>query len=153
MGDDAIGPLLLQNLQSSKLFDDRVSFFDGGTGGMALVHDLAKLDTALIVDAGDFGGNPGEFRIFSPDQLISVKTLSGFSVHEWDLIKSIEISRIMEELPESLYIMVIQPQIIACQSNLSKILVSQIPVYKNAIQKLLTPYFRSNSSPTCSPSI
>ena len=146
MGDDGIGPLLMHRLQASRFFADRVSCIDGGAGGMTLVHELAKLDTAVIVDAGDFGGKPGEFRILSPDQLVSIKQFSGFSVHEWDLIKTIEISKIMEELPEHLHIMAIQPQTIARQPKLSKTLESRIPVYEKAVRKLLGPYCRPNSS-------
>ncbi|MBM9520354.1 hydrogenase maturation protease [Desulforhopalus vacuolatus] len=137
MGDDGIGPVLIHRLNAFPLFSDTVCFIDGGTGGMTLVHELAKLYTAIIVDAGDFGGKPGEFRIFSPEELVSVKQFSGFSVHEWDLIKTIEISKVMEELPEHLHIMAIQPETIAWQSKLSKILESQIPVYEKAVWKLL----------------
>ncbi len=145
MGDDGIGPLLLHRLQTSGFFADRVSCIDGGVGGMTLVHELAKLDTAVIMDAGDFGGKPGDFRILSPDQLVSIKKFSGFSVHEWDLIKTIEISKIMGELPEHLHIMAIQPQTIARQPKLSKTLESRIPVYEKAVRKLLGPYCRPNS--------
>lgn len=143
MGDDGIGPLLIYRLRASRLFGDRVCFIDGGAGGMTIVHELAKLDTAVIVDAGDFGGKPGEFRIFSPEEMVSLKRFSGFSVHEWDLIKTIEISKIMEELPEQLHIMAIQPQTIARQFKLSKILESRIPLYEKAVRKLLEPYCRN----------
>jgi hydrogenase maturation protease len=143
MGDDGIGPLLIHRLNASRLFGDTVCFIDGGAGGMTIVHKLAKLDTAVIVDAGDFGGKPGEFRIFSPEEIVSLKRFSGFSVHEWDLIKTIEISKVMEELPEQLNIMAIQPETIAWQPKLSKILESRIPVYEKAVRKLLEPYCRN----------
>ena len=104
---------------------------------MGIVHELAKLDIAVIVDAGDFGGEPGEFRIFSPEEAVSLKPLSGLSVHEWDLIKAIEISRIMEELPEQLYIMAIQPERISRTQKLSGTLEALLPQYETAVLKLL----------------
>jgi hydrogenase maturation protease len=122
-----------------------VHLIDGGTGGMFLVHALARLAAAVIVDAADFGGMAGEYRIVSARKLwlrrhppVSVKSFSGFSVHEWDLLKTIELSIMMHELPHPFYIMIIQPRSIAPRSGLSSVLQVRLPHYEKVLCRLLT---------------
>lgn len=180
MGDDGIGPLLIERLRASGVLDDQIRLIDGGTGGMSVVHELALLDAAVIVDAGDFGGQPGDYRIFSVQKngvfsvepgnadsmtysaahariqwpfdkqspcgkVKSDKSSGGFSIHEWDPIKTIELSMMMDELPQPLHIMVIQPQAIALRRFLSKFLQVRLSEYESVLQTLFKPYCRNDA--------
>lgn len=105
-GDDGAGIAVLELLSS--LPDKGVRLIELGTGGINLVHELAGLDSAVIVDAAEFGGRPGEIKAFSPDDVKSLKTV-GYSLHDWDLFTSIDISKRMGECPDNLRIVVVQP--------------------------------------------
>lgn len=66
-GDDAVGPAVAEALR--EVFPDRV--FDGGQApeNFAAPVRRAHPDTILLVDAADFGGEPGEVRVASPEDV------------------------------------------------------------------------------------
>lgn len=106
MGDDGIALLLLREIEDR--LDDDIESVLGGTGGMKVVHDLARFDAVLIVDAGELGFDPGDFKIFSPGDAVSIKDTSRYSLHDWDIMRSIEISKQLGEAPEVIRILGIQ---------------------------------------------
>jgi len=61
MRDDGAGLSVIDLLSREP---KNVAIVDAGTGGMMLLHILPDLDVAVIVDAVDFGGKPGEIRTF-----------------------------------------------------------------------------------------
>jgi hydrogenase maturation protease len=116
MADDGIGPRLIAELEGSV---PGVDLIDMGTGGMQLVHVLAGYDAVLIIDSADMGLSPGESRIFSPDDVVSFKETRAYSLHDWDLMRSIEISRQLGEAPERILILAIQPGCLGMREGLS----------------------------------
>ena len=100
MGDDGAGIATLDLLKERKAdLPADLDYIEMGTGGINLVHVLADYDKVVILDAGQFGGAPGEVRKFQPEDVHSIKT-QGYSLHDWDLFTSLEISKRMGELPE-----------------------------------------------------
>jgi len=126
MGDDGIGPRLVAELQGS---DVGVDLIDLGTGGMTLVHVLARYDAVAIVDAVDMGLSPGEVRVFAPGEAVSLKETRAYSLHDWDLMRSIEISRELGEAPERLLIVAIQPGTVKMEEGLSPVVERAISLY------------------------
>jgi len=118
MGDDGVGIAVVELLRGESL-PENVSIIDIGTGGTSLLHALAKLDAAIIVDAVDFGGAHGETRCFSPEEIESIKCVSGLSTHESDLLKIIKLSKELDECPETVMIFAIQPADMAPSTGLS----------------------------------
>jgi len=133
MGDDGIGMVLLERLARVHPGIPGVEYIHGGVGGMNVLHDLAGLDIAIIVDSGDFGGRPGEFKIFSPEDVKSVKFLPRQSLHEADLMKILELSKAIGESPGVIRVMVIQPVRIDMREGLSATLRERIEEYENAL--------------------
>jgi len=62
--DDGIGPALVDRLREEGL--PSVDCLDLGDAGFDLVHVVADYDAVVIVDAVDFGGDPGEIVVFDP---------------------------------------------------------------------------------------
>jgi hydrogenase maturation protease len=135
MGDDGIGPLLIEGLRSSGV--SGADLIDLGTGGIRLVHEMARYDRVIIVDAADMGLDPGEHRIFSPEDAISVKFNRGYSLHDWDVMRSIEISKELGETPPSITIFAIQPGSVGSGDGLSSALEKRIGGYLEDISDLL----------------
>ena len=106
MADDGIGPRLISELEGSGL---GVDLIDMGTGGMQLVHVLAGYGSVIIIDSADMGLSPGESRVFSPEEVVSLKETRAYSLHDWDLMRSIAISRELGEAPERILIVAVQP--------------------------------------------
>ncbi len=134
MGDDGAGLAVLSRLQADPLPD--VKLIELGTGGINLVHELAGLDRAIIIDAADFGGDPGEIRKFKPDEVRSLKT-QGYSLHDWDLFTTLDISKKMGELPDEIIIFAIQVVETGHKEGLSPHVVGAVPEVARMIRKLI----------------
>jgi hydrogenase maturation protease len=136
MGDDGIGPRLISELQGSGLGADLI---DMGTGGMQLVHVLAGYGSVLIIDAVDMGLAPGESRVFSPEEVVSLKETRAYSLHDWDLMRSIEISGELGEAPERILILAVQPGSLKMDEGLSPEVERGIPRYIERIREATGP--------------
>ena len=134
MGDDGIGPRLISKLEGSEL---GVDLIDMGTGGMQLVHVLAGYGSVIIVDSADMGLAPGESRVFSPEEVVSLKETRAYSLHDWDLMRSIEISRELGEAPETILIMAVQPGSLAMGEGLSPEVERRLPGYIEEVGRCL----------------
>lgn len=115
MSDDGIGPRLIAELEGSV---PGVDLIDMGTGGMQLVHVLAGYDSVVIIDSADMGLSPGESRVFSPDDVVSFKETRAYSLHDWDLLRSIAVSRELGEAPERILIFAVQPACLEMREGL-----------------------------------
>lgn len=131
MADDGIGPRLISELEGS---GPGVDLIDMGTGGMQLVHVLAGYDSVIIIDSADMGLSPGESRIFSPGEVVSLKETRAYSLHDWDLMRSIEISGELGEAPERILILAVQPGSLDMSEGLSPEVERGIPVYIEGIR-------------------
>ncbi len=136
MGDDGIGPRLIVELRSRGA--SGADLIDLGTGGIRLVHELSRYDRVILIDAADMGLDPGEHRIFSPEDAVSVKFNRGYSLHDWDLMRSIEISRELGEAPPSITIFAIQPRSIGQGEGLSLEIDERIDLYLVDLSRLIS---------------
>jgi hydrogenase maturation protease len=132
MGDDGIGPRLVSELEGSL---PGVDLIDLGTGGMRLVHVLASYDSVVIIDSADMGLSPGECRVFSPQEVKSLKETRAYSLHDWDLMRSIEISKQLGEAPERILILAVQPGLLGMGEGLSPEVQSGFRCYLEQVRK------------------
>ena len=132
MADDGIGPRLISELEGSHL---GVDLIDMGTGGMQLVHVLAGYESVLIIDSADMGLSPGVLRVWAPEEVVSLKETRAYSLHDWDLLRSIEISRNLGEAPDTILIFAVQPHSLAMRDGLSPELERLIPAYVEELRK------------------
>lgn len=109
MSDDSIGLRLVEH------------FFDKAPNGYHaadMAHDSLRTlfycergtERIIIVDCVEMGIEPGDFRVFSPSDVESVKELSGFSTHEGDVLKALELGRQLGYAIPPVLIMGIQPE-------------------------------------------
>lgn len=118
MGDDGMGKAVLDMLEGEGA-PEGFDLVDAGTGGMILLHILKDYDGVIILDAVDFGGQPGEVVIFTPEKAVSVKSLKRYSLHEGDLMQVINLSKKVGESPETIYIIGVQPRSLDMVNELS----------------------------------
>ena len=109
--DDGLGIVLIEKLRQQKeTLPSGLDLIDGGTGGMNLVHILEKYDEVLVVDAVDFGVNPGDIKVFNILGVKSDKVPVVFSTHEDDLLKIVKLSKEFKKCPDKIIIFGIQPK-------------------------------------------
>ena len=146
MGDDGVGDAVLKSLRNKDL-PENVTLIDIGASGLNLLHVLAKLDVAIIVDATDFGGHPGETRCFMPGDLRSLKR-TGLSTHECDLLNVIELSKELDELPETILIFAIQPSTMGPDMGLSLPLKSKLPEFAKEVRHMVVDMDKAVERPS-----
>lgn len=57
-----------------KIFTKNIEYIEGGISGMNLLHLLPKFDTIMLIDADEFKGKSGDVRVFSLNEIRSLKT-------------------------------------------------------------------------------
>jgi len=133
MGDEGIGPRVIEALlREADRFPD-VEFVDLGAGGMAALHAMAGRRRAVFVDCARMGELPGTIRRFTAREVRSRKDLPGVSLHESDLLAVIGLSRRLGECPEETVIFGIEPVDISAGKGLSPALREGLARYTAAV--------------------
>ncbi len=130
--DDGVGSLLAARIK------DRVSYtvYDAGPSPENYLEKIIreKPDTVLIIDAVDFGGKPGEFRLVEAQDL---KTVNLFSTHNASI--SLAINYLKNNLQADIIILIIQPKSISFGEGLS-------PQISETLNKLENWFYESRLS-------
>lgn len=136
MGDDGVGPAVLHLLSENRLPED-VELIDGGTGGFSVLHIIKDYDRVILIDSGDFGGAPGELKVFGPKDVNSVKNVQRYSLHDADLMEVIRVSEELGECPKEIHIIAVQPKKVEMGRSLSPQVAKTVPIVVEAVEKLL----------------
>ncbi|HRY05514.1 MAG TPA: hydrogenase maturation protease [Hyphomicrobiaceae bacterium] len=89
LSDDGVGVHTIAALQAELGSHAGVRLCDGGTLGLALLPDLEKASSLIVVDAGELGGAAGEIRCFEDeamDQRLVGKKRTAHEVAAADLL-------------------------------------------------------------------
>ncbi|MCK8114994.1 hydrogenase maturation protease [Anaerosoma tenue] len=98
-----------------------------------LLHYLDPgTDSVLVVDSARMGLAPGEYRFFSPEDVISRKRLDGISTHEGDLLKVLDFAREINVTPPPITLLGIEPAGVVPEMGLSAELEQRFPEYLEA---------------------
>lgn len=138
MGDDAIGPHVVKELVKRGNLPEGIELIDEGRGGMRLVHHIREMEKVLIIDAADIGKDPGDFTVFRPQEVESIKDLSGTNIHEWDLLKMLELSKMLGECPDDVSILAIQPKNLEWGGKISGELIERLEEYIEKVKDILS---------------
>ena len=139
MADEGIGVALIEELSklaaAGNLPARDVEYYDGGCGGMYLLHTIAGRQKAVLIDCCIMGTPPGTLRRFTPDNVTSVKQMAHLSLHEVDILKVIELAQQIGQCPAEIVIFGIEPVSITHQMHLNEPLQAKIPDYIAAIEQ------------------
>ena len=137
LSDEGIGVHLVRRLSEQQSKFPQVDFIDAGTGGMTLLHLIANRKKAVIIDCAKMGTEPGTIRRFAADEVLSVKKLSHYSLHEADILRVINLSKQLGECPRKIVFFGIEPAMLEPGQNLSQTLSDKIDDYIAHIHKEL----------------
>ncbi len=89
--DDGFGPAVVEELQKISL-PENVKVIDAGLGGPHFLFTLIPqteipVKHLIIIDIADFGGNPGDITLLTPDDLPPGKYRDA---HSWDLTEPLQ---------------------------------------------------------------
>ena len=106
--DEGVGVHVLHAIKEQYAFIPPVQLIDGGTLGFALLPFFEDCGRILIVDAVDFGKEPGHIEAIEEDHLPSV-FLPKLSAHHMGLCDVLFAAKLMDIKPEKICLIGIQP--------------------------------------------
>ena len=122
--DDGAGSILASRIK------DKVHFlvFDSGSCPENYFGKIIKEkpDSIVIIDAVDFGGSPGEFKILEAGE---IKVVNLFSTHNASI--SLAISYLQTNLKADIIILIIQPKSIIFGEKLSPEVAKSISILED----------------------
>ncbi len=137
MRDEGIGVRLASELMVHLADNPHVEIMDLGTGGLSVLHAIVGREKIIFVDCAIMGQSPGLIHRFTPEQVCSKKVRMRYSLHEGDLLNTIELSRRLGECPDDIVIFGIEPMEISHGEGLTSELENNIQEYVQTILKEL----------------
>lgn len=108
-GDDGFGPLVIERLLELGQFPEEVKIMDGGVQGQALYWIVEEADRLLLVDAVDFGLDPGEIaQKLHSDIPIWIGSRK-MSAHQQGFSEVLALASLKNVLPAEIILIGIQP--------------------------------------------
>ncbi len=133
MADEGVGCYVIDALRKTKpppLADIR----EIGTGGMDILHLMRGRRKMIVVDCARMGIQAGEIRRFTPDDVVSVKDMSEFSLHDLDIMGVLDLARLVGEEVPQVVIFGIQPEKVGFGEGLSDVLRKRLGEYVEAVR-------------------
>lgn len=110
MRDEGVGVHVVNAIKQRYAFSSlEVELIDGGTMGLDLLSFFEGKDKILIVDAVDFGEDPGYIRLLEDDNIPSMLN-SKLSAHHIGLCEVLFAAKLMDIKPSELCLIGIQPK-------------------------------------------
>ncbi|WP_333652102.1 HyaD/HybD family hydrogenase maturation endopeptidase [Dissulfurispira sp.] len=107
--DEGVGVHAANTIKQRYAFSPYVEIIDGGTMGLDLLPIFEGRDKVLIIDAVDFGREPGHIGMIENDDIPSVLN-SKLSVHHINLSDVLFAAKLMDISPSEICLIGIQPQ-------------------------------------------
>jgi len=123
--DEGVGVHVVNRLKEMPL-PVNVEVLDGGTAGLDLTDFIANRKKLIVIDAVKTGEKPGTiFRL--TEENLSIKPKAIMSFHEIDLLDALHMSHVMDEKPEEIIVIGIEPKDMSDGTELSPEIEERIP--------------------------
>jgi len=127
LGDDGVGPALVERVRELFSGMEEVDCMDGGTQGLALLGHLAGREALIILDALAAGKAPGEVSVLAKSELLGVGALRSTTAHESNAGELLEAAHLLGELPEQVFLVGVQPERLRTELGLSPSVAAAFP--------------------------
>lgn len=134
-GDDGIGPKVIEELAKEPI-PDGIDLVDGGSMGVELLDYLAAYRRVIVVDAATMDLPSGEVRVFTPEDVKSVKPDDRISLHSTDILGVIELGRTLSQHMGEIYIVAVEPERIGPAEDLSEEVRASLPTILAEVRRL-----------------
>jgi len=133
MGDEGIGPRVVELLEQRAGEAVHADFLDLGTPGLALLHAISGRRRVLLVDCAMMGAPPGTLRRFTPQDVRTATDGRPGSPHEPDVLAVLRLARELGDCPSEVVIFGIQPERVQAGIGLSEVLEARLDEYVAAV--------------------
>ncbi len=144
MADDGAALHAIRLLEK-KLKGIAVDLIEARTCGMNLLHQFQDREKIIFIDSGNCGIPSGKFKRFRRDEVNSLKTNRGHSLHEFDLIGFLDYAKKIN-MSESIDIVIycIQAKEIKPEEKLSPIVEKGLPGLVEQVADEIIKGFKNN---------
>jgi hydrogenase maturation protease len=120
-GDDGVGSAVIEALLACRNIPSCVELVDAGTAGFKTLNLMDGYEHVIIIDAGEMGVEPGEWRRLGTDELLdrAEVEIRTSTLHDAGLVDALAIGKVMDRLPEDISIYLVQPNDINSHTGLS----------------------------------
>lgn len=107
--DEGVGVRVVEELKKKYVFPPNVQLVDGGTQGLWLLSTLQDADHLIVVDAVLGRCEPGSIYRLEKDDLPKGLRAKQ-SAHDSDLIEALNLCALLDQSPESVIVIGIEPE-------------------------------------------
>ena len=140
MTDEGIGSYVVRELSVRPKLADNIDFVELGASFMSVIHAIARRRKAVLIDCAYMNEPAGTIRRFTADEVVNLKVMAPFSLHQGDLLDTLELSRKLGEYPDDVIIFGIQPQRVTLGDRLSPALRKRFVDYVEMIRAELQAF-------------
>jgi len=136
--DDAVGLMLLDQLQKLRDWGEAVEFLDGGTRGIVLLGYLEQRQALLVLDAIALGDPPGTVRVIEGyENFLHMASAPG-SAHEGNALQLLQSAYIIGMAPLKVAVVGVAPEELETKIGLSNVVQRAVPEALQAAHRLLS---------------
>lgn len=155
MGDDALGPWVIQELEAGWEFPPEVAVTDAGTPGLDLTPYLSGYRHVVLVDTVKAEGRPGDLRVYSKADVLRHPPQPRLSPHDPGVKETLMLLDFAGEGPETMTLVGVVPGVVAKGNHLSDEVRAAVPRAAAAVvaelERLGTPPRRRAAAPPAEP--
>jgi len=134
MSDEGVGIHAIQYLEQFG-WPENVELIDAGVPGASLLHIIEDRKLSIIIDCGDFGGQPGEILVVDPKKL-NKPSEEMVSLHGMSLLGTLALAEQTGISIKEVRLICIQPKQVDMGDQLSEPLQSALSGIKKAVDGL-----------------
>jgi hydrogenase maturation protease len=108
--DEGFGVRCVEALQSRYTFAPHVSLVDGGTQGLYLIPQVHAATKLLILDAVDYGLDPGTLKLVENDEVPRFLGAKKMSLHQTGFQEVLALAQLTGAYPQQVLLVGCQPQ-------------------------------------------
>ena len=123
--DEGVGVHVVNTVKERYSFSPEIEIIDGGTLGLDLLHYFEGRDKVLLVDAVDFGKEPGYIGTLDDDAIPS-SLFAKLSVHHIGLSDVLFAAKLLDYTPSKIRLIGIQPQSLEVGLDVTDCIASKI---------------------------
>jgi len=133
LSDEGVGVHILQALENHPKRPKDVDLIDSGNSSMTVLHGMTDRKKVVFVDCALMDEAPGTIRRFTPEEVRTRKNFTGLSLHDGDLLVTLELAKQLEGYPDQVVIFGIQPSSWEPGDRLSPLLQAKLGNYVDAV--------------------
>ena len=130
--DEGVGVHIVKSVEKKYQFSPPISIIDGGTSGSDILPIFEDNQKILIVDAVNFGKDPGYIEMLQDDEILAQLTTK-LTMHHIGLADVLSSVKLLEYVHDEICLVGVQPEIIDTGLELSELLESQLHKFESVV--------------------